>query len=208
MSLEEHRFAVFLPAEILIQIFSYIQPHTDGCSFLLKTNTSLYTCSLISRAWYAAAMPALYRNPILKDRNLDLFLSNVYPYRAATLGDRGNLGLSMIKELHLGVMTAFHSGCRILSTKRVIDRCKDKLEVFIAPRAYTRQYAPFVFPPFSYTNSDYYLLHTANNSINFCLAELSKCVSLKKLDLSFVVGHAVNIVRSAVITCLHNASPT
>lgn len=139
MSLEEPRFAVFLPAEILIQIFSYVQPHTDSCSFLLKTSTPLYTCSLVSRAWYAAAMPALYTNPILKDRNLDLFLSTVYPYRAATLGYKGNFGLSMIKELHLGVMTGFNSGSRILSTKRVIDRCKDKLEVFVAPRTCTRQ---------------------------------------------------------------------
>lgn len=139
---QEPRYAVFLPAEILIQIFSYVQTHADSsCSFLLKSNTSLYTCSLVSRAWYAAAMPALYRNPILKDRNLDLFLRTVYPYpyRAATLGDKGNFGLSMIKELHLGVMTGFNSGSRILSTKRVIDRCKDKLEVFVAPRTCTRQ---------------------------------------------------------------------
>lgn len=139
MSLEEHRFAVYLPPEILIQIFSYVQPHTDSCSFLLKTNAPLYTCSLVSRAWYAAAMPSLYSNPILNDCNLDLFLSTVYPYRATTFGDTGNFGLSMIKELHLGLITRFNSGSRILSTKRVIDRCKDKLEVFVAPRARTRQ---------------------------------------------------------------------
>lgn len=139
MSLEEPCFAVYLPAEILIQIFSYVQPHTDSCSFFLETNAALYTCSLVSRAWYAAAMPALYKNPILKNRNLDLFLSTIYPYRATTFGDEGNFGLSMIKELHLGVMTGFNSGSRILSTKRLIDRCKDKLEVFVAPRTCTRQ---------------------------------------------------------------------
>lgn len=84
-------------------------------------------------------MPALYRDPDINDRNLELFLSTVYPYRATTLGDKGNFGLSMIKKLHLGMVTGFNSGSRILSTKRVIDRCKDKLEVFVAPRTCTRQ---------------------------------------------------------------------
>lgn len=139
MSLENRHISVYLPAEILIHIFSYVQPHTDTCSFLLKTNAPLYTCSLVSRDWYAAAMPVLYRNPVLNGRNLDLFLSTVYPYRATTLGDKGNFGLCMIKELHLGVLTGFNSGSRILSTKRVLDRCKDRLEVFVAPRTCTRQ---------------------------------------------------------------------
>ena len=139
MSLENSRLSVYLPAEILIEIFSYVQPRTDSCSFLLKANAPLYTCSLVSRDWYAAAMPALYRNPVLNDRNLELFLSTVYPHRATTLGDTGNFGLGMIKKLHLGMVTGFNSGSRILSTKRVIDRCKDKLEVFVAPRTCTRQ---------------------------------------------------------------------
>lgn len=139
MSVEDRRFAVHIPAEILIQIISYVQEHKDSCTFRLNTNGPLYTCCLVSRDWYAVAMPALYRNPILNDRNLELFLSTVYPYRATTLRDQGNFGLSLIKELHLGVMTGFNSGSRILSSKRVLDRCKEKLQVFVAPRTCTRQ---------------------------------------------------------------------
>lgn len=139
MSLENRPLSVYLPVEILIHIFSYVQPRTDGCPVLLKTKAPLYTCSLVSRDWYAAAMPFLYRSPVLNDRNLDLFLSTVYPYKATTLGDKGNFGLCIIKELHLGVLTGFNSGSRILSTKRVLDRCKDNLGVFVAPRTGTRQ---------------------------------------------------------------------
>lgn len=68
-----------------------------------------------------------------------------------------------------------------------------------------------IYPSFPHsTSAGYCLLHIANRSINFCLAELSKCVNLKILDLSFVVGHAVNmslflniITKLTNLECLH-----
>lgn len=68
----------------------------------------------------------------------------------------------------------------------------------------------YLFPPSLILTATiaYYILQ--NHSINFCLAELSKCVNLKKLDLSFVVGHAVNmslflniITKLTKLECLH-----
>lgn len=115
--------AVHLPAEIIIQILSYIPRHHTS-------QQTLYSCCLISRPWYAAAIPRLYHSPRITGRNFKKFVATVCPsvnahVRKSELAD-------LVLRLDMGNLV--HDGSKSL-TARLLGRVKFMLEEFVAPQA-------------------------------------------------------------------------
>ncbi|PGH15081.1 hypothetical protein AJ79_02607 [Helicocarpus griseus UAMH5409] len=137
----------FLPAEIIIHILSYLQDQP------LRQHT-LNACCLVSRLWYSAALPLLYERPYISGNNFDKFALAICP-PAQAYAPRGDLG-RFVRRLDFSRLVHHLSTS---TTTRFLGRCKEGLEIFIAPAS-----------GFSAVN----------------LTTLSKCTALRSLDLLHV----------------------
>src|ERR1700742_575111 len=63
---------VHLPAELVLAILSFLP--SDSSS-----QPVLHACTLVSRRWYEAGIPQLYRSPHLTPRNFKQFAATVCP---------------------------------------------------------------------------------------------------------------------------------
>ena len=115
------------PAEIVNDIMAFV-----GCAE--DTQSTLWACCLVSRLWHSAAVPVLYSNPYITDRNFKIFARMVKPYRE----DKNKLP-NLIKTLDMRKMNALNETLSIRgyigqnSIVTILERCKERLEVFIAP---------------------------------------------------------------------------
>ena len=142
-----HPTNVPLPPEMLFQILSYIPPQAQSQSIL-------YAACLVSRSWYAVAVPFLYRRPYITSKNFKKFVATVCPSINAHI--RKSELADMVRVLDMGNLV--HDGSKSL-TARLLGRVKEGVEEVRAPQA-----------------------SFALNS----LAALSKCHSLRHLDLSLI----------------------
>lgn len=117
---EAHRCG--LPPEILFQIFSLLSGP--------QNQSTLHACTLVSRLWYSAAVQALYIGPSIGTKNLNLFVSTICPSINSHVKKNGLA--DMVKSLDMGM--AEQIGSKSL-TARILRRCKENLEEFVAPRA-------------------------------------------------------------------------
>ena len=113
--------SVSLPAEVLQNIVSYLSHDSQP---------ELRACSLVSRSWYPASVPFLYRNPHINGKNFDHFVRAICPSK--NLHIRQN-GLSELVQ-RLDMSELVHNGQKSL-TARVLGRVKGNLEEFRAPQA-------------------------------------------------------------------------
>ena len=159
--------SVGLPPEILIHIFSIIS-HTP------KSQSTLRSCTLVSRLWYPPAVQALYDRPVIKSRNFDLFVNTLCPSINHNVKKNGLA--DMVKRLDMSMLTDDKSHSKS-QTPRLLRRCKETLEEFVAsptPLRYT-----------STVQTPMWQSHLQSHSID-SFAALSKCTNLCRLDLSFI----------------------
>lgn len=118
---------VFLPTEIVIQIIYAVSKNVAPDT----RQETLYSCCLVSRQWYSAAVPFLYERPRLgRGKSFEKFTAIVCPpVRAAK--SRTNLG-TLVRRLDMSPLV-HHSSNSL--TARLLGRVKENLEVFIAPAA-------------------------------------------------------------------------
>lgn len=115
--------AVHLPPEIIIHILSYIPRRPSSQS-------TLYSCCLLSRQWYAVAVHRLYHSPCITGKNFKKFVATICPsvnahVRKSDLAD-------LVRRLDMGSLV--HDGSKSL-TARLLGRVKVMLEEFVAPQA-------------------------------------------------------------------------
>lgn len=113
----------FLPAELLLHVFSYLGPS------LLERQSALHACCLVCRRWYVTAVPMLYEHPLNLERCFDRFAAAILSPRSPHAPKSELLGrylrfLDMSQLVH-------HSSNSV--TAKLLARTKDGLEVFIAP---------------------------------------------------------------------------
>ena len=112
-----------LPLEIILQIVSYVSRFDLG-------QKTLWACCLVSRPWYAAAVPLLYRRPYLSGRNFQNFVVTVCPSKNAHIRQSQLAGF--VRTLDMGELV--HDGSKSL-TARLLGRLKGNLVEFVAPQA-------------------------------------------------------------------------
>ncbi|KZF19267.1 hypothetical protein L228DRAFT_271510 [Xylona heveae TC161] len=114
---------IYLPPELVIHILSFIPLKPSS-------QTTLWSCCLVSRTWYTAAVPLLYDSPHITGRNFTRFITTVCPsinahVRKSELAD-------LVRRLDMGELV--HNGSKSL-TARLLGRVKVRLEEFVAPQA-------------------------------------------------------------------------
>jgi hypothetical protein len=114
---------VHLPIEIILHILSYIPR-------LKNTQSTFWSCCLISRAWYSAAIPFLYERPYIGGGNFQEFVATVCPSKNAHIRKAPLAEL----VLRLDMSGLVHDGSKSL-TARLLGRLKGNLEAFVAPQA-------------------------------------------------------------------------
>lgn len=117
--------AAALPPEVLLQIVANVEAFPWPYD-----QRDLWALTMVSRSWYSAAIPALYRRPYISGGNFGLFVRTICPSVNAHV--RKTSFSTMVKDLSLGYLV--HDSYRSL-TARILSRLKGGLEVFIAPRA-------------------------------------------------------------------------
>ena len=116
-------FAPALPLEVIDNILSFIpQVHT--------LQPTLHACTLVSRAWYSAAIGRLYEKPKITGRKYDMFTKSICPSINAHI--RKNGLAELVRVLDLSVLV--HHGSKSL-TARLLGRVKVGLVEFVAPQA-------------------------------------------------------------------------
>lgn len=124
-----------LPLEIVAQVISYIsilhgKPANDLTQRKIRFQVDLNNCCLISRVWYAAAIEALYEDPLLSGRCFERFVAAICP--SINPHVRTNGLARLVKRLDLSHLV--HHGSKSM-TARLLGRVKDQLEFFKAPQA-------------------------------------------------------------------------
>ncbi|KAI9697481.1 MAG: hypothetical protein M1820_007816 [Bogoriella megaspora] len=152
---------IFLPDEVILQILSYLKP--DELS-----QTLLWSCCLVSRQWYACAVPYLYERPILYGKNFDPFAATICP--SINLHIRKSPLAGYIRRLDMGRLV--HQGSKSL-TARILGRVRNNLEEFVAPQA---SFAINCFASLSKCTS-LWLLDLALIRESIPLKSLLKCLS-------------------------------
>ena len=114
--------AVHLPSEVISIIVSFIQLEESPQS-------TLYSCCLISRSWYSVAVAPLYRSPVLKGKNYQLFVRTICPSINAHI--RKSPLSEFVRTLNLSSLT--YEGSKSVMG-RLLGRVKGGLEVFVAPQ--------------------------------------------------------------------------
>lgn len=112
-----------LPPELLIQIFSYL-------ASMKNAQGTLHSSTLVSRLWYSSALPALYRIPVITGENFAQFVRTLCPSVNSRVKRNGLA--EMVWRLDMSALA--HDGCRNL-TARMLRRCQESLEEFVAPKA-------------------------------------------------------------------------
>ena len=112
-----------LPSEVILHILSYIPRITIS-------QPTLHACTLVSRAWYAAALPILYHTPFVNGTNFKYFVRTACPSINAHVRENGLANL--VRSLDMGNLV--HDGSKSL-TARILGRVKGGLEEFVAPQA-------------------------------------------------------------------------
>lgn len=157
----------FLPDEILDLIVSYVRLGSSPNA----VQRYLWTCCLISRDWYAAAIKHLYAQPILYSRNFDLFARTLSP----PLSSRSRrIGLeNFVTCLDMGGL-AYES--KKSTTSRLISRTKASLMEFVAPAV---SFSTTALAPLSKCSRLQYL-DLSRDAYDFDMTQLMR--SIKHLD--------------------------
>ena len=113
-----------LPSELLLQILTHLSPHDEFYQ------PDLFSLTLVSHAWYAAAIPLLYHSPRISGRNFKSFVNTVCPSINAHV--RRSALADLVRRLDMSRLV--HDGSKSL-TARLLGRVKGGLEVFVAPQA-------------------------------------------------------------------------
>ncbi|KAI9833339.1 MAG: hypothetical protein M1819_003734 [Sarea resinae] len=112
-----------LPTELIIQILSHMPPSR-------VSQHTFYSCCLVSRQWYSAAVAFLYHRPYITGKNFKQFVATVCPSINAHIR-RSELA-ELVHTLDMGNLV--HDGSKSL-TARLLGRMKGNLESFTAPQA-------------------------------------------------------------------------
>lgn len=142
-----NRSGVLLPDELIVQTLRHLEQSPDN-------QRALWSCCLLSRQWYSIAVEFVYARPFISGRNFEPFVRTICP--SINLHVRKSPLSHLVRTLDLSLLV--HSASRS-TTARLLGRCKDRLEVFVAPQA--------------------------SFALN-CLAALAKCTNLRILDLSLI----------------------
>ena len=116
-------YAPSLPLEVIESILAYIPPSDTSQS-------TLCACTLISKAWYSAAIIRLYANPRISGKNYDPFVTSVCPSINAHIRSNG-LG-ELVRILDLSKLVHHSSKSK---TARLLGRVKSGVKEFVAPQA-------------------------------------------------------------------------
>jgi hypothetical protein len=120
--------AVYLPSEILLNIVSFVQLQDNP-------QTTLYSCCLVSRSWYTAAIVLLYREPVLKGKKYELFFRTICP---GEITHKAKSPLSeYVKTLDL---SSWPHTLGASVTQKLLGMVGGGLEGFIAPFARARHF--------------------------------------------------------------------
>ncbi len=114
---------VQLPVEIILQVASHIPRQASD-------QKTLWSCCLVSRAWYSATVPLLYQRPYLGGWNFQAFVATVCPSKNAHI--RRSQLAELVQTLDMGELV--HDGSKSL-TARLLGRLKGNLIEFVAPQA-------------------------------------------------------------------------
>ena len=110
-----------LPLEVVLMVISFIPIKRESQS-------TLYSACLVSRVWYTAALPRLYRYPQIDSSNFEKFVRTICPsinahVRKTDLSD-------LVRVLDMSRLV--HDGSRSM-TARILSRLKNNMEMFVAP---------------------------------------------------------------------------
>ncbi|KAI9779813.1 MAG: hypothetical protein M1839_007126 [Geoglossum umbratile] len=160
---------VHLPTELVLAIFSFL-PHGRA------SQSTFYACVLVSRQWYEAGIRHLYHSPYLTPRAFLSFVATVVPM-SSKLSGRGDQLAGFVRRLDMSHLV--HDGRRKSFTAKLLARMRGSLEEFVAPAAAFAWADSFLTTklPKSLTNNPF--------RVN-CFAALSKCASLRSLDLALI----------------------
>lgn len=122
-----------LPPELLIQIFSHL-------STMENAQGTLHSSTLVSRQWYSSAVPALYRSPVITGKNFAQFVRTLCPSVNSRVKRNGLA--EMVRRLDMSALV--HDGSRSV-TARMLRRCQESLEEFMAPKASFAYVSLFVY---------------------------------------------------------------
>lgn len=114
---------VLLPLEIIENILNYI-PRSR------KSQPVFWSCALVSRMWYSAAIKILYERPYLDGSNFNEFVRTVCPSKNAHI--RQSYLAPLVKRLDMGDLV--HNSTKSL-TARLLGRFKENIEEFVAPQS-------------------------------------------------------------------------
>lgn len=114
---------IYLPDEVVLQIIDYLAYDHDA-------QRSLASVCLLSRQWYNAGLPYLYRYPDLYGPNFDKFYNAICPSK--NLHIRYSRWSKLVKVLDMSRLV--HQSSKS-TTARMLGRTKDSLEEFRAPQA-------------------------------------------------------------------------
>ncbi len=132
-STNANRLSLNLPAEVLVEVFSILSYSNDQ-------QPTLRSCTLVSRLWYMTAVEALYRSPDITGKNFQSLVNSICPSINAHV--RKSELSRMVRRLDMSKLV--HDSSKSL-TARILGRCKDGLEEFIAPQA-SFAYVYLIFP--------------------------------------------------------------
>lgn len=114
---------IYLPDEILVQILDYV-------SLSHQSQPTLASCCRLSHQWFSAAVPYLYRHPILYGNKFDPFVNAICPSK--NLHVRKSPVAELVKILDMSGLV--HQASKSV-TARLLSRTKNSLEEFVAPQA-------------------------------------------------------------------------
>ncbi|KAG9235570.1 hypothetical protein BJ875DRAFT_267801 [Amylocarpus encephaloides] len=114
---------ILLPSEIITHILEYVKRQPSPQS-------TIWACSLVSRAWYSSTIATLYERPFISGSGFDAFVHTICPSKNAHIR-HSSLSI-LVKSLDMSYLV--HNSSKSL-TARLLGRLKGNLEEFIAPQA-------------------------------------------------------------------------
>lgn len=123
ISLKESAREVPLPDELISHILSFIPRR-------INTQYIFWSCTLVSRRWYSAAISILYERPYLDGGNFNQFVTTVCPSKNAHI--RQSTLAVLVRRLDMGELV--HNSSKSL-TARLLGRLKGNVEEFVAPQS-------------------------------------------------------------------------
>lgn len=114
---------IHLPDEIILQILDHVCRSN-------QSQTTLASVCRLSHQWFSAAVPYLYRHPILYGNKFEPFVKAICP--SINLHVRKSPLAALVRVLDMSGLV--HQGSKSV-TARLLGRTKNTLEVFVAPQA-------------------------------------------------------------------------